>query len=389
MTRVHFYRPVQNATGDLVPGVSVRLLQPGTTTLITATVYDTLVTLTPKTNPWTSPGGVIDFYLDVAQTVRVGVTPPGEPETFFEDVSVGGAGGGAASGGTIVTVNSDPGPNVTLSLDSLIDVYAPAVTFDGQGTIITQPEQNASPKWNQDTGRYEVGPPIAIAHEHTGSYAPAGYEAPYTLHGVLLASGDTEPSDLPADALVFDEAALMGGGVIPADFGFKTWTLDPAALGTGASNIDAGRQRTGWLPVRGSMSLDHLAIIINGAAVGSTSIGFAFYDASDGTRLGYTNTVVDELGAATTFESTGIKIGVFSTPIVRDFKQHVIGTVWFNGTTAPTMARGSSNVSATTLVIGGGFVRSGQTSASTATTATPPTPIGTVGKDSAVWMGAY
>lgn len=91
MTRKHIQRPVRDANGSLVTNLSVRVLEPGTTTPIAQTLYQTSTGTTSIANPFVVATGIIDFYLDRAQTVRIGVLPSGATvETFFEDVQVGG-----------------------------------------------------------------------------------------------------------------------------------------------------------------------------------------------------------------------------------------------------------------------------------------------------------
>jgi hypothetical protein len=86
--RVHCYRVIQNAAGDLQPGAVVRVLQPGTDTLVGDPLYPDNDTVTPMTNPFNSVDGTINFYLDLPQRIRLGVTQPGQNEVFFDDVDL-------------------------------------------------------------------------------------------------------------------------------------------------------------------------------------------------------------------------------------------------------------------------------------------------------------
>lgn len=96
MTREHLLKPIQDEAGNLQPGSSVRLLEPGTTTPIAETIYVDGTSDIPRTNPWVTDTGVADFYLDKAKTVRIGVITPGAAaEIFFEDVEIGEVGGSA------------------------------------------------------------------------------------------------------------------------------------------------------------------------------------------------------------------------------------------------------------------------------------------------------
>jgi hypothetical protein len=86
--RAHCYRLIQDAAGDLQPNSVVRVLQPETETLISDPLYPDNDTVSPMTNPFVSVDGTIDFYLDVPQRVRLGVTQPGSDEVFFEAVDL-------------------------------------------------------------------------------------------------------------------------------------------------------------------------------------------------------------------------------------------------------------------------------------------------------------
>lgn len=87
--RAHLLKTLTDSTGAVLLNSTVRILQPGTTTLLTDTLWsdDTTVTV-PVSNPSVIADGVVDFYLDVSQRVRIGVTPSGDSEVFFEDIDV-------------------------------------------------------------------------------------------------------------------------------------------------------------------------------------------------------------------------------------------------------------------------------------------------------------
>jgi hypothetical protein len=88
MARAHFYKPVQDAEGNLVTSVSVRVLDPGTDTEIAETLYQTDVDLGTYDNPFISVDGIIDFYLAAPKRVDVEVTA-GSIVTLFSNVDVG------------------------------------------------------------------------------------------------------------------------------------------------------------------------------------------------------------------------------------------------------------------------------------------------------------
>ena len=88
--RAHFKKVLTDNSGNVIETpVTVRVLQPGTVTMIVDTLYADGSSGTTLTNPWTIPsGGKIDFYLDEPQRVRLGITVSGSPEEFEEDVDV-------------------------------------------------------------------------------------------------------------------------------------------------------------------------------------------------------------------------------------------------------------------------------------------------------------
>lgn len=91
MSRVHYRSPIQDESGNLLTGSSVRVMVADTTEQITDALYtDDVEGAETLTNPWVTEDGIIDFYLDRPRYVRIGVTPPGAAEEiFFEDVEVG------------------------------------------------------------------------------------------------------------------------------------------------------------------------------------------------------------------------------------------------------------------------------------------------------------
>ncbi len=94
MTRAHLYAVATDAAGNAQENAIVRLLQPGTTTLIAAPLYDSDTSVVSISNPFTTTSGQISVYLDTPQRVRVGIAPVGAAERFIEDIDVGATGGG-------------------------------------------------------------------------------------------------------------------------------------------------------------------------------------------------------------------------------------------------------------------------------------------------------
>ena len=80
--RAHVRQVLQNPDGSVLTGASVRVLQDGSLTLISGTLWTTDSGSGSLTNPFTCTDGVVEFYLDTPQRVRLGFTPPGGSEQF-------------------------------------------------------------------------------------------------------------------------------------------------------------------------------------------------------------------------------------------------------------------------------------------------------------------
>lgn len=88
--REHFQRSIRDDLGHLVLSTSVRLLEPGTSTPISDTVYLAATGTDSRTNPWVSEDGLIDFYLARPRIVDIGVTASGSAtEVITSNVAVG------------------------------------------------------------------------------------------------------------------------------------------------------------------------------------------------------------------------------------------------------------------------------------------------------------
>lgn len=88
MARAHIRREVRNSAGALLTNLDVRVLQPGTTTLYAGTLYTSDAGVGTLANPFVSADGVIDFYIEDSDRVRLGVQYGPDPEFFFDDVDV-------------------------------------------------------------------------------------------------------------------------------------------------------------------------------------------------------------------------------------------------------------------------------------------------------------
>ncbi len=98
--RAHFTRPVTDDQGDLLPNVQVTVYEPGTTTLISQTLYSTDTGNNVLSNPFVSSTGVIDIYLDTPARVRFGLIQGNLPVQYYEDVDVLAAGSDSQHTGT-------------------------------------------------------------------------------------------------------------------------------------------------------------------------------------------------------------------------------------------------------------------------------------------------
>lgn len=113
MARFHLYMVATDVAGNALENAVIRILQPGTETVIADPIYSNDTTLTATPNPFTTASGLISIYLDNAQRVRIGVTPSGAVEKFIDDIDVGGTIGagasthvGAGTGSTVVGLSA-------------------------------------------------------------------------------------------------------------------------------------------------------------------------------------------------------------------------------------------------------------------------------------------
>lgn len=90
--RKHCRMPVQDKDGTLTEGVSVRLINPDDGTTWTGSAYQHDTGTDVWTNPFVPIGGIIDFYLDAATRLNLGLTYPGGEETVVPNVDIGDPG---------------------------------------------------------------------------------------------------------------------------------------------------------------------------------------------------------------------------------------------------------------------------------------------------------
>jgi hypothetical protein len=132
MPRAHLYMVAQDPAGNALENATVRILQPGTVNPIASPIYATDTDTSAMSNPFTTASGVIDFYIDTAQRVRIGVTPVSAVERFIEDIDIGSTGG--SGGGDSDHVGSGSG-STKVGLDA---------TSDGPNSLALAQQANAS-----------------------------------------------------------------------------------------------------------------------------------------------------------------------------------------------------------------------------------------------------
>lgn len=92
MPREHFYKPIRDGSGVLRENVTVRLLEPGVDVLISEPIYTSESGAETFPNPRVFEDGILDFYLDKAKIIDIGITPEGSTaETVIRNQWVGDA----------------------------------------------------------------------------------------------------------------------------------------------------------------------------------------------------------------------------------------------------------------------------------------------------------
>lgn len=86
--RAHFQSTIVDNQGNVLTGASVRLCNPGSTDLISASFYLSGDGPTPSSNPFASTDGSLSVYADTPIRVRIGVSVGANPEFFYEDVDL-------------------------------------------------------------------------------------------------------------------------------------------------------------------------------------------------------------------------------------------------------------------------------------------------------------
>lgn len=82
MARAHLYRSISDSNGNIRPAVQVSVFNAGSTQLTEQTLYTGETGSTALENPFVSSDGVIDFYLDRAQSVKIELRDGSSLSTF-------------------------------------------------------------------------------------------------------------------------------------------------------------------------------------------------------------------------------------------------------------------------------------------------------------------
>lgn len=88
--RAHYNRAVMDKEGNLIPGCTVRMIDPADdVTTLPDTIYTGQIGSSTRPNPFVCDTGIIDFYLEAPKRVTLGVTRPGSSiEILFDGSDV-------------------------------------------------------------------------------------------------------------------------------------------------------------------------------------------------------------------------------------------------------------------------------------------------------------
>lgn len=173
------------------------------------------------------------------------------------------------------------------------------------------------------------------------------------------------------------------GLVLPGDYGYQTWTFDPAVGGTAGSIPAPGTLNLARLYTDISLSITKVSLFVTAGGATLTNVGVGLWNT--GVAGAIIGSSVNANGATTAlFQSAGEKQVTFGGTLVIPAGGCYIGW-WTTGTTQPTFMRGST--------LGG--INSGLANAnarfgtsSTGLTTTAPTTLGAVSAASVAWWGA-
>lgn len=217
--RAHYTRPVTDQQGNLVPNVQVTVYNPATTTLITEVIYSTDTGVTPLTNPFVSSTGIIDFYLDNPQRVRLGVIQGTLPVQYDEDVDVLAAGSDSLHSGA--------------GLDSLVI----GVSATSAGNNSTAVGQGANSPGNSSTALGIAASALGAQSIAIGSSSVQG-DGAIGIGDSSHATGTQSVAIGQSATATLAESTALGHGAT-APYAHST-AIGPGATTTGAHQIMLG-----------------------------------------------------------------------------------------------------------------------------------------------------
>lgn len=169
----------------------------------------------------------------------------------------------------------------------------------------------------------------------------------------------------------------------PDDFGWVTWTTDPAGC-TGGTLLTAGQLATAMLVVRQPTTISSVTVSLTAAGATLTNVGFALYSAS-GALL--TSSVNANGATLANFQAVNNRTITF-TPQAMPAGKFYVG-FWVTGTTMPTLLRaanGSNALNVGTTLAGGIGMRFGR--ANTGLTTAAPAQMAQTANDLGAWFVA-
>ncbi len=89
MSRAHFYRPIQDSEGNLMPDTLVRVIDEATELSYEGDLFVSEEGSEVRENPYTSETGIVEFYLASPTKIALALTPPGGEEIQVNNLSVG------------------------------------------------------------------------------------------------------------------------------------------------------------------------------------------------------------------------------------------------------------------------------------------------------------
>lgn len=194
--RAHFNRTVTDNAGNRTSNAQIRLLAPGSTDLLTDTIYSDATGGGVRTNPWTITTGDVDFYFDNPTRVKIGITVGTDPEAFWDNVDVL----------AVASDSSHAGPGVD-STQVGVGATSPGLGSTSLGT-------GAAASADQST---------ALGYQSSASEAGTlalGSQASSTQPGAVAAGESALAQGSQATALgagaraMFDQSTAVGAGAL-------------------------------------------------------------------------------------------------------------------------------------------------------------------------------